>query len=240
MVASLINLHNISYKIKDTLILKDITLALKAGELLTLIGPNGSGKSTLLKILLGLIKPSQGKVIHQAGLRLGYVPQKISLNPAIPLTVKTFLENALGGKFSFPSKRPDFLETLSINKMLERPLIGLSGGEMQKVLLARALLREPQALILDEPTQGMDVHAQELFHRLIDMYCHQMNCGILMVSHDLYFVHAKSHQVICLNQHICCAGKPQEMAQHPAYQQMLGQAGAMVALYTHNHDHHHD
>lgn len=226
------------YSVKDTVILHDVSLKVHGGQLITLIGPNGSGKSTLLKILLGLIKPTTGTVHRHNTVKIGYVPQKFFLNPAIPLTVRAFFKNALGDHFSLQrAVVSDLLKDFRIDTLLDRPMIHLSGGELQKVLLTRAILREPNLLILDEPTQGMDVYTQNIFYKKINECCKSLKWGVLLVSHDLHFVHSTDY-VICLNKHICCAGQPHEMIHNSIYQELF--AIPMMALYTHHHDHSHD
>lgn len=232
----LVSLEKVSYQVQGSSILHDISLDLKKDEMVTLIGPNGSGKSTLLKLLLGLLKPTYGLVLKSPHLKIGYVPQKFTFNPAIPSTVEAFLVNALGGC----DDTQDLMAELNIESLKKREMIRLSGGEIQKVLLARAILRRPNLLILDEPAQGMDVHAQMVFYQLLEKWIAKLNLGILLVSHDLYFVHAKSDRVICLNHHICCEGKPEDMAKNSVYKQLFGPALNTLALYTHRHDHHHD
>jgi zinc transport system ATP-binding protein len=236
MSYSLLSLDHVSFRAQGVSILEDVSLHLYQGELVTLIGPNGSGKSTLLKILLGLLKPTSGQVFKDSALKIGYVPQKFNLNPSIPLSVDAFLKISLGS--SVPSQ--EWMEALNIESLRKRPMASLSGGEIQKVLLARALLRAPHVLVLDEPAQGMDVHAQSVFYHLLETWIRRLNVSILLVSHDLYFVHAKSDRVICLNHHICCAGKPQEMVLDPMYKHLFGPVLETLALYPHHHDHEHD
>lgn len=221
-------------------ILQNADLTLQPGKIVTLIGPNGAGKTTLVRSVLGLIKIDEGSIDKVPDLRIGYMPQKLHIDASLPLTVKRFL--ALGGK-----PRMDLSEVLSltgIDKLVDMPMQSLSGGETQRLLLARALLRDPQLLVLDEPVQGVDVTGQAALYALINDIRHRRRCGVLLVSHDLHLVMATTDTVICLNQHICCHGHPEQVTSDPAYLALFGQAAGVtspqVALYTHNHDHQHD
>lgn len=222
-------------------ILQRADLTLRAGKIVTLIGPNGAGKTTLVRAVLGLIKVDEGEIVKAPDLRIGYMPQKLHIEPSLPLTVARFL--ALGGV-----ARADLKETLAltgIDKLVNMPMQSLSGGETQRVLLARALLRDPQLLVLDEPVQGVDVTGQSALYALINEIRNRRQCGVLLVSHDLHLVMATTDTVICLNQHVCCEGHPEQVTNDPAYIALFGEAmGAanpsQVAIYTHHHDHHHD
>lgn len=235
---SLITLENISVTLGQRQILSNISLQLKFGYILTLLGPNGAGKSTLVRIVLGLIKPTNGQIHRLANLRIGYVPQKLSTDTTLPLTVERFMRLSLG------VKRTDIipaLQRVQAAHVLKYPLQKLSGGETQRVLLARALLNHPQLLVLDEPVQGVDVNGQVVLYNLIDELRRELNCGVLMVSHDLHLVMAKTDEVLCLNQHICCSGTPEVVSQHPQFISMFGVHGAkQLAIYRHHHDHQHD
>ncbi|WP_158784834.1 zinc ABC transporter ATP-binding protein ZnuC [Pantoea sp. BAV 3049] len=237
-MSSLITLEKISVSFGQRYVLSNVSLTLQSGKILTLLGPNGAGKSTLVRVVLGLIQPDQGKMVRPDHLRIGYVPQKIHLDATLPLTVSRFmlLRNGV--------KRADILPALKrvqAAQLLEYPLQKLSGGEMQRVLLARALLNQPQLLVLDEPTQGVDVNGQVALYDLIDQLRHELNCGVLMVSHDLHLVMAKTDEVLCLNQHICCSGTPEVVSKHPEFISMFGSRGAeQLAIYRHHHNHRHD
>jgi zinc transport system ATP-binding protein len=212
-------------------------LTVHAGEIVTLIGPNGAGKTTLVRALLGLIRFTSGELIQQPGLRIGYMPQKLHIDPSLPLTVKRFL--ALGGSHS--AALTQALGRTGAAHLLEQPLQSLSGGETQRVLLARALLREPQLLVLDEPVQGVDVAGQAALYALINELRHELHCGVLLISHDLHLVMANTDIVVCLNGHVCCHGHPSQVTADPAYLELFGhRAEAQIALYTHHHDHAHD
>lgn len=225
-------------------LLKNADLTLDAGKIVTLIGPNGAGKTTLVRSVLGLIKIDEGKIEQAPNLRIGYMPQKIHIDASLPLNVERFL--TLGGK-----PRGDLNEILQltgIEKLGKTPMQLLSGGETQRVLLARALLRDPQLLVLDEPVQGVDVNGQSALYALINDIRKARNCGVLLVSHDLHLVMSTTDTVICLNQHVCCHGHPAQVTNDPAYLALFGASyiendgikQPQVALYTHHHDHHHD
>jgi zinc transport system ATP-binding protein len=218
-------------------LLDHVDLDLHEGEIVTVIGPNGAGKTTLLKALLGFIKPSAGTVTRNEQLRIGYMPQKLALNPLLPMTVLRFLQQTRASS-------GDILAALTetgVADLLQQSLHNVSGGELQRVLLARALLRKPQLLVLDEPTQGVDVCGQADLYRLIADLRNRYHCGVLLVSHDLHLVMAATDTVICLNQHICCQGHPEHVSQHPEYLQLFGGTIAdNIAVYTHHHDHDHD
>ncbi|HBV40317.1 MAG TPA: zinc ABC transporter ATP-binding protein ZnuC [Erwinia sp.] len=237
-MSSLISLEKISVSFGQRTVLANISLTLEPGRILTLLGPNGAGKSTLVRVVLGLISPTSGSVVRHEQLRIGYVPQKIHLDATLPLTVERFM--LLRGGV----KRGDILPALKrvqAAQLLNAPLQKLSGGEMQRVLLARALLNQPQLLVLDEPTQGVDVNGQVALYDLIDQLRRELNCGVLMVSHDLHLVMAKTDEVLCLNQHICCSGSPEAVSQHPEFISMFGPRGAeQLAIYRHQHNHRHD
>ncbi|MDM8569940.1 zinc ABC transporter ATP-binding protein ZnuC [Thiotrichales bacterium HSG1] len=227
----LVQADDISIKFHNYTALQNVSLQVKRGEIVTLIGPNGAGKSTLVQIVLGLIIPQQGQVLQQKNICIGYMPQHLHIDPVLPLTVARFI-NLSGTKKNIQST----LEEVGIVKLLNRPLQSISGGEMRRVLLARALLRQPDLLVLDEPIQGVDVAGQYELYELIAQIRNRHGCGILMVSHDLHLVMAATDQVICLNQHICCSGHPETVTKHPAYLDLFGARAARdLAIYTHHH-----
>lgn len=218
-------------------LLDHIDLDLHEGEIVTVIGPNGAGKTTLLKALLGFVTPSAGSVARSERLQIGYMPQKLALNPLLPMTVERFLRQT--GADSGAILRA--LQDTGVANLARQSLHRVSGGELQRVLLARALLRQPQLLVLDEPAQGVDVCGQADLYRLIASLRDRHHCGVLLVSHDLHLVMAATDTVICLNQHICCQGRPEHVSQHPEYLQLFGrQLAEDIAVYTHHHDHDHD
>ena len=236
MTDSLISLNNIAMTFQGRPILQNISLDVQQGEIVTLIGPNGAGKTTLIRIVLGLQQPTNGLRNLAKGVRIGYMPQKIHVDPSMPLIVKRFL--SLTG-----SKLPAIeiaLQRTNVSRLLNSPVQSLSGGEMQRVLLARALLNKPDLLVLDEPVQGVDVNGQRSLYNLITEVRNEYNCAVLMVSHDLHLVMASTDRVICINQHICCSGHPQTVVKHPAYIKLFGDKLDELAIYTHHHDHEHD
>lgn len=231
----LATLNHVSLTHGSRQILQDISLTLEAGKVLTIIGPNGAGKSTLLRVLLGLQPADSGKVELRDGLRVGYVPQSISIDHNLPLSVQRFVQ--LGGNGSVP----EVLAMLKIEHLKTAAIQSISGGEFQRVLLARALLRKPDLLVLDEPAQGVDVMGQGELYDKISALRTEYGFGVMMVSHDLHLVMAKTDQVICLNQHICCYGVPDDVSRHPEYQRLFGDMpDSGLAVYTHHHDHSHD
>ena len=218
-------------------ILDRIAVDLHEGEIVTVIGPNGAGKTTLLKALLGFITPSAGTVTRTESLRIGYMPQKLTLNPLLPMTVERFLRQTGADRVAIARA----LQETGVASLQQQSLHRVSGGELQRVLLARALLRQPELLVLDEPAQGVDVCGQADLYRLIAELRARHHCGVLLVSHDLHLVMAATDTVICLNQHICCHGRPEHVSQHPEYLQLFGkQLSEDIAVYTHRHDPDHD
>tara|TARA_R110002049_G_scaffold10127_3_gene50343 strand:+ start:45783 stop:46562 length:780 start_codon:yes stop_codon:yes gene_type:complete len=220
------------------IVLRGVDFSIKRGEIVTIVGPNGSGKSSLLRALIGALKPSAGDIIRMPGLRIGYVPQKLQIDATLPLTVQRFLN--LPRRQSSAVIR-DALEQAGVTDLASRQMVDLSGGQFQRVLLARALLGKPDLLILDEATQGLDQPGAAAFYRQIETVRREMGCAVLMVSHDLHVVMAASDRVLCLNGHVCCEGTPESVADAPEYRALFGTGtqGAL-ALYRHHHDHDHD
>jgi zinc transport system ATP-binding protein len=235
---ALISARRLSYRRNSRDILVDVDVDLSADEIVTLIGPNGAGKTTLVRILLGLESPDRGEVVRKDGLVLGYVPQRFDLDRAIPLTVNRFLGL---GRDTSEDANEDVLNEVGAGRIGEHQVSQLSGGELQRVLLARALLREPAALVLDEPVRGVDFIGEADLYRLIGRLRTKRGLGILLVSHDLHIVMSQSDRVVCLNRHVCCSGRPHSVAQDPEYARLFGpQAAHAFALYQHSHDHTHD
>ena len=234
----LMALNNISIEINKQKILYDVSLSINLNQIITILGPNGAGKSTLVKVILGLISPTTGTIKRASDLTIGYVPQSINLNPTLPITVERFMH--LNKQLHYT----DIIKTLSLVKaeyLIDRSMHQLSGGELQRVLLAQALAKRPKLLILDEPTQGVDINGQVLLYDLIMDAKTEFNCGVVMVSHDLHLVMAKTDEVICLNHHICCSGTPASVSNDPEFISLFGQHGAsQIALYKHHHNHNHD
>jgi zinc transport system ATP-binding protein len=219
-----------------TRVLHGVSLRVARGEIVTIVGPNGSGKSTLLRVLIGAVKPARGRVVREAGLKIGYVPQKLHVDPTMPLTVRRFLD--------LPRRVADAaaeaaLARAGVPGVAGRQMARLSGGQFQRVLLARAILSEPDVLMLDEPTQGLDQPGAAAFYRQIEEVRNATGAAVLMVSHELHVVMSASDRVICLNGHVCCEGTPEHVSSAPAYRELFGTGtGGALALYRHEHDHH--
>ncbi|MFN4202206.1 MAG: ATP-binding cassette domain-containing protein [Tabrizicola sp.] len=235
---TLISAEHVCVRYGATEVLHDISLSVAGGEIVTILGPNGSGKSTLLRALLGIVPVAEGRIIRAPGLRIGYVPQKLAIDRTMPLTVRRFL--------SLPVRVDDAaaeeaLARVGMAGQGAQQMTALSGGQSQRVLLARALLGRPQLLMLDEPTQGLDQPGEAAFYRLVEEVRRETGAAVLMVSHDLHVVMAASDRVICLNGHICCEGTPRVVSTAPEYRALfgLGTQGAL-ALYRHEHDHGHE
>ena len=233
----LISAANLGYVVRGHRILDAVSLQLHNDEIVTLIGPNGAGKTSLVRILLGLKKASSGEIYTRPGIRIGYVPQKLHIDPVLPLRVRDFLLTA--GRFD-QARLISVLAEVGMSHLLSSAVQALSGGEFQRVLLARALLHRPDVLVLDEPAQGVDIIGQQALYQTIKDIREQRGCGVLMVSHDLHLVMASADQVICLNKHICCTGHPDDVSAHPEYLKIFGQAMEGLAPYSHHHDHSHD
>lgn len=233
----MITLQGVCKAYQGRAVLDQVSLTLAAHEICTLIGPNGAGKSTLVKIITGLEQADRGAIERTPNLRVGYVPQRLRLDTSMPLKVSRFLSLADRSK----ANRASVLDQLGILHLGSSQVNSLSGGELQRVLLARAILRKPQLLVLDEPLQGVDVSGQVTLYRLIASLRDQLGCAILMVSHDLHLVMAQTDSVVCLNQHVCCQGKPESVSRHPEYLRLFGRSVADdIAVYTHHHDHQHN
>ena len=234
--AFLLKAEGLSLSRGDRTVLDNVGLTVRAGEIVTLIGPNGAGKTSLVKLCLGLIQPDAGRIERQPDLRIGYMPQRLAVDPTLPLRVDRFL--ALWSKIG----RQEMLATLTevgAAHTIDRAIQTLSGGELQRVLLARALLRRPDLLVLDEPVQAVDVHGQIALFELIGDIRNRRGCGVLLVSHDLHLVMARTDTVICLNRHVCCQGKPDDVSRHPEYVALFGRHAEALAIYHHSHDHAH-
>jgi zinc transport system ATP-binding protein len=218
-------------------LVRGVSLSIRKGEILTLIGPNGSGKSTTARMALGVLNPDEGRAMRQPGLKVGYVPQKVSIDWTLPLTVERFMR--LTGNIA----RADVdaaMERTGVSKLRHEEVRSLSGGEFQRVMLARAIARKPDLLVLDEPLQGVDFSGQIVLYELISKLRNELGCGILLISHDLHVVMAATDQVICLNGHVCCHGTPVAVASSPEYRQLFGdRAVPTLAVYEHHHDHVH-
>ena len=233
----LIEAQGLAVRLGGHKVLHDVSMAIERGEIVTIVGPNGSGKSTLLRALIGAVRPTGGQVRHAPGLRIGYVPQRLHIDPTLPMTVMRFL--ALPRRRARAELRAA-LDRAGLPDLRDRQMADLSGGQFQRVLLARALMDAPDLLILDEATQGLDQPGSAAFYRRIAEVRQEMGCAVLMVSHELHVVMSASDRVICLNGHVCCEGRPEIVAQAEEYRALFGTGthGAL-ALYRHEHDHDH-
>jgi len=236
--APLLDIQGVSKRFGDYQALSAVDLKINRGEIVTLIGPNGSGKTTLVRIALGLLAADKGKVQRLSKLRIGYVPQRIHIDATLPLKVSRFLTSGMRREI-LPASLTAITEEVGIAALLDKQLNSLSGGEFRRVLLARALLRNPDLLVLDEPSAGVDVGGQSELYNLIRNIRDHHHCGILLISHDLFFVMAATDRVVCLNHHICCDGQPETVSQHPEYLSLFG-AQTNLAIYSHHHNHSHD
>ena len=235
---NLIDVQGMAVNLSGLQILQGVSFSVAKGEIVTIVGPNGSGKSTLLRAILEAVPCSAGNVSRSPGLKIGYVPQKLAIDGTLPLTVRRFLD--LPRKVS-NSDAENVLEKVGASDLLGKPMGELSGGQFQRALLARALLGDPDLLILDEPTQGLDQPGSAAFYELIDEVRRDLGCAVLMVSHELHVVMAASDRVICLNGHVCCQGAPEQVASAPEYRALFGSGTkGTLALYRHEHDHAHD
>ena len=234
----LVSAHGLSVRFGGRAVLSGIDLAVQPGEVVTLIGPNGAGKSTLVRALLGLVAPSGGRIERKKGITVGYLPQRLTIDPTLPMTVRRFLR--LWGRAD-DATLAALLEEVGVPDLIDQAVQDLSGGETQRVLIARALMREPDLLVLDEPNQGVDVGGQAAMFKLIDRLRRRRGCGVLLISHDLHLVMAETDRVVCLNGHVCCEGHPEDVSRHPEYLALFGPAAdGALAVYQHHHDHSHD
>lgn len=232
----LLELENISLKSDKDYILKNISFNIEKNKITTLIGPNGGGKTSIAKIILGIITPSSGKLIKKFKYKIGYMPQKIELNPTIPITANDFLKLTTGKNIKFDEDISSILKRLNLTNCLNEQLINLSGGELQKVIFVKSIITKPDLLILDEPTQYMDINAINEFYSILDELKKQNKYSIILISHDLNIVMKKTDSVLCINNHICCAGSPSSVHNHPDY---LSLFKSEIGIYQHIHNHKH-
>ena len=235
--SSLLTLENVGLNRGGRWLVRGVDLTVRPGESVTLIGPNGAGKSTTAKIALGLLAPDEGAAERAPGLKVGYVPQKLSIDWTLPLTVRRFmsLTNRVADSAAHVA-----LETVGISHLADAEVRHLSGGEFQRALLARAIARKPDLLVLDEPVQGVDFSGEIALYELIGSIRRTLGCGILMISHDLHVVMADTDSVVCMNGHVCCQGPPRMVAENPEYLALFGaRAAGALAVYEHAHDHSH-
>ncbi len=232
----LVKLKDVGLKRNDKWLVKGVSLVVEKSKIITLIGPNGSGKSTTAKIALGLHKNIEGEV-QKLTNKIGYVPQKISIDWTLPLRVKDFmlLTDDLNDKLI-----DEALTLTGVDHLKNKNLGNLSGGEFQRVLLARAISKKPELLVLDEPVQGVDFTGEIALYELIKKISENLNCGILLISHDLHTVMSATDHVVCLNGHVCCSGSPLDVAKNKEYKALFGeQASQTLSIYEHKHDHVH-
>ncbi len=235
---NLIQVDNISVIRDRKQILSNVSLEVGVNDFITIIGPNGAGKSMLLKCLMGFYQPDSGAVACSPNLKIGYLPQRLVADLTMPITVKRFLQLR---KTTNPNELTNVIDETQIASLLSLPLYVLSGGELQRVLLARALLDQPQLLILDEPAQNLDVSGQLAFYKLIEKIHLERKLAVLMVSHDLHLVMSSTKKVVCLYHHVCCSGEPQVVTQDPEFISLFGNDMArLMSVYHHTHDHAHE
>ena len=233
----LIDISKLEVKYGSKKVLQNINLSLNANEIVTIVGPNGSGKTTLFKAIIGAITFSKGKIKIKPNLRIGYVPQQLKVDQTLPITVERFLKLATRNNNDIEK----MIAFFGSENIFREQINSLSGGQMQRVLLARALVNKPEILLLDEATRGLDQPGIAAFYRKIENISKETNCAVLMISHDLHVVMRASDRVICVNGHICCQGTPENVATSPEYQTLFGSnIDGSFALYRHKHDHNHD
>ena len=233
----LIDISKLEVKYGSKKVLQNINLSLNANEIVTIVGPNGSGKTTLFKAIIGSVPLSKGKISIKPNLRIGYVPQQLKVDQTLPITVERFLKLATRNNNDIEK----MIAFFGSENIFREQINSLSGGQMQRVLLARALVNKPEILLLDEATRGLDQPGIAAFYRKIENISKETNCAVLMISHDLHVVMRASDRVICINGHICCQGTPENVATSPEYQTLFGSnIDGSFALYRHKHDHNHD
>ena len=233
---TLLKLENVGFSKNNKWLVKGVSLQVRQGEIVTLIGPNGSGKSTTAKIALGIYKEIEGKV-NKFTNKIGYVPQKISIDWTLPIRVIDFMSLT-----EEPTEKQIniALNLTGVEHLKNKSLGNLSGGEFQRVLIARAIAKQPDILVLDEPVQGVDFKGEIALYELIKKISEELNCGILLISHDLHVVMSATDFVVCLNGHVCCSGTPQVVAKNDEYQELFGdRASTTLSIYEHKHDHTH-
>ena len=217
---------------------RGVNMQISKGEIVTMIGPNGSGKSTTAKALLGIIKADEGVVHRKKDLKIGYVPQSLTISRDVPMSLERFLQLTQSHS---ASDIADILALVGLSKMEKKPLSALSGGQLQRALIARTLLLKPELMVLDEPVQGIDFAGEIALYELIEEIRNSLQCGMLLISHDLHIVMSRTDRVLCMNGHICCEGAPASVMENEAYISLFGpKASEFLALYHHDHNHDHD
>ena len=234
---TLVALDNAGLSISNKWLVREVTMKVSAGEIVTLIGPNGSGKSTTAKMALGIMAPSEGSVYRCENARVSYVPQRLSIDWTMPLDVNRFLSLT---RFLDKKAVKKALSMTETEHLYNAEVRTLSGGEFQRVLIARAIAHSPQFLVLDEPVQGVDFNGEIALYKLIENIRNELNCGVILISHDLHVVMSTTDRVICLNGHVCCSGTPSVVATEPEFRALFGDRAANeLAFYKHQHDHEH-
>ena len=234
---TLVALDNAGLSISNKWLVREVTMKVDAGEIVTLIGPNGSGKSTTAKMALGIMAPSEGSVYRCENARVSYVPQRLSIDWTMPLDVNRFISLT---RFLDKKAVKKALSMTETEHLYNAEVRTLSGGEFQRVLIARAIAHSPQFLVLDEPVQGVDFNGEIALYKLIENIRNELNCGIILISHDLHVVMSSTDRVICLNGHVCCSGTPAVVATEPEFRELFGDRAANeLAFYKHQHDHEH-
>ena len=233
----LVKLENAGVHRSSKWLVRGISFEINQGQIVTLIGPNGSGKTTTAKMILNILNADEGLVTGNAN-KMAYVPQKISIDWTMPLRVIDFM------KLTSNLNNTQVNESLTmtgVDKLLYNQINSLSGGEFQRVLIARAIAKKPDLLVLDEPVQGVDFNGEIALYNLIKENSISLNCGILLISHDMHFVMSTTNHVICLNGHICCSGTPGSVVKNPEYIKLFGEHNSeTLSYYQHNHDHSHN
>lgn len=218
-------------------LIRGVDIDVGRGEIVSIVGPNGGGKTTLIKALLGILRTSEGRITKAPAVRIGYVPQRLSIDRTMPLSVDRLMTLVRRAPHADVMAA---LEQTGVGHLIHRPVQDLSGGEFQRVLIARALLSEPDVLVLDEPVQSVDFTGQVELYQLIASLRDRYRCGVLMVSHDLHVVMKATDRVLCLAGHVCCTGKPGDVSRSPEYTRLFGpMAAETLAIYAHKHDHVH-
>ena len=232
----LIELRQAGLRVGERWLVRDLDIALHQHEIVTLIGPNGAGKTTTVRLLLGIIQPTCGQRMSKDGVTLGYIPQRLPLDWSLPLSVLRFmrLTNTLSRKQALA-----MLDSFGVAHLIDAQMRQLSGGELQRVQLARVVARKPQLLLLDEPVQGVDYKGEAALYSMIAEVRQRLGCGICLVSHDLHMVMAETDRVVCINGHICCQGTPHNVVNHASYQYLFGEGAHGLVPYKHQHNHVH-
>ena len=234
---SILSVRNLGVQQGGRWLIRGVNLTIHRREIVTLIGPNGGGKTTTVKAMLGIVPMNEGQLYKAEAVRIGYVPQHISIDDTLPIKVSRFMNLTARHE---PPQIQDALTQVGIESLYHSRVQTLSGGEFQRLLLARALIRKPDVLILDEPVQNVDFAGEIALYELIHQIRDRWDCGILLISHDLNIVMAKTDTVVCLNGHVCCDGEPQRVASSPEYRELFGpRAADVLAVYQHHHDHRH-